>query len=519
MAEMVSQPSILIRRITRWLSGESLTQRAYLNSFASALDFGAHLVVGFVLNPLLVVGLGNYGYGLWQVLRQLVGYVSPATGRPGQALKWTIANQQASTDFEQKRRLVGSAVAVWFLFLPLLSVLGLALAWFAPIWLDTPVELRWSTRVAAGLLVANMIAVSLVQVPRSVLTGENLAYKRMGLSTLLVFVGGGLIALALYFDTGLIGVAACPLATALLTGALFLRVVPKHVHWFGIARPSFDAVRSFLGLSGWFLAWRLVMQFMRASDVVVLGIFASVEGVTTYTLTKYVPETLVTFVAIVVFGATPGLGGIIGAGETKRATRIRGEIMSLTWLISTVVGATILLWNRTFVELWVGAEYYSGSIPTLMIVLMVTQLALIRNDASIIDLTLQLRNKVLIGALSVTLSVVLAAILVGPWKLGVSGLCLGFIMGRAILSLAYPWLVGHALGVPFADQLRGILRPTVTTALLLAGALDLGSMITVTSWFGLVFATGVTLALAAPVAVLLGLSGTQRKRLLKRVGL
>ena len=95
-----------------------------------------------------------------------------------------------------------------------------------------------------------------------------------------------------------------------------------------------------------------------ASDVVVLGMLNSVELVTTYSLTKYTPETLTSFVAIVVFGITPGLGGIVGAGNLQKAARVRSEIMLLTWLVVTVVGVVILLWNRTFIRLWVGAEYY-----------------------------------------------------------------------------------------------------------------------------------------------------------------
>ena len=100
-----------------------------------------------------------------------------------------------------------------------------------------------------------------------------------------------------------------------------------------------------------------------------------------------------------------------------------------------------------------------------MIMLMVTQFVLIRNDAAIIHRTLKLRNKVLLGAFSATLSVALAAILVGSWKLGVIGLCLGFIAGRSTLSLASPWIVGLALGISFDTQLSNVLRPALITAL------------------------------------------------------
>ena len=107
---MASEPSILSKALSKWLSGENRTQKAFLNAVAAAIDYGARIVVGFVINPLLVAGLGTHAFGLWQVLRQLVGYASPASGRPTQALKWTIAKEQASTDYEAKRRYVGSTL-------------------------------------------------------------------------------------------------------------------------------------------------------------------------------------------------------------------------------------------------------------------------------------------------------------------------------------------------------------------------------------------------------------------------
>lgn len=497
-------------------SKESLTIRASLNAFAAALDYGARLVVGFLINPLLVNGLGNYGYGAWQILGRLISYIGPASGRPTQALKWTIANQQASANYEEKRRQVGSAVTVWLLFLPILILFGGLLGWFAPSWLKAPTEFSWSMRLAAGLLVADLILTNLAELPRSVLDGENLGYKRMGLSTMLVLAGGGFMALALYLKTGLVGVAAATLAATLLTGVLFLQVTRTSVSWFGIAKPSSENVRRFLGLSGWFLAWNLVMKLMRASDVVVLGMLSSVESVTTYSLTKYAPETIINMIAIMVFGITPGLGKIIGSGNLQKATQVRNEIMAMTWLIVTVVGSTILLWNQSFLRLWVGAEYDAGSTSTLLIILMAAQFVLIRNDANIIDLTLNLRRKVLIGLLSTTLALVIAGALVSFFKMGIVGLCLGFMAGRAILSLGYPWLVGRFLGISFYSQLKGVLRPAFITVLLWGLVSFLNPFEVATAWSGLVFSVGATLLVTLLAAFYAGLSGGQRKYILQR---
>lgn len=505
------------------ISDKSLTKKASLNALASALDYGARLLVGFIITPLLVIGLGDYLYGAWRVLERMVGYVSPASGRATQALKWTIASQQTSSDYKAKRRYVSSTLVVCIFFLPIMTILGGLLAWFVPSWIDAPKDFFWSIRVTTGLLVAGVFITSLAEIPRSVLEGENLGYKRMGLSAILVFVGGGLTWLALFLDTGIAGVALAALGTTILTGILFLYVARVYTPWFGVAKPSFEEVRQFLGLSGWFLVWHLVMRVMLSSDVVVLGVLDSVELVTTYSLTKYAPETLIMLIGIMVFGITPGLGGIIGSGDLLKATQVRNEIMLITWLIFTVLGPTILLWNCAFIRLWVGAEHYAGSIPTLLILVVVIQFVMIRNDANIIDLTLNIRRKVLIGVLSALLSLAIAGILVSYFNLGIVGLCLGLITGRSILSMGYPMMAGRFLKVSPSLQLKSMLRPTLVTTLLflltskLRNLLFANNYFTASGWFDLIFLVAVTLGVILLLAFYAGLSKNQRRNILQRV--
>lgn len=509
--------------VSRIFSDTSLAQKAKMNAIAAALDYGARLVSGFLITPFLVAGLGDTLYGVWRTLVNLTGYLSAASGRPSQVLKWTTANQQTSPNYAEKRRNVGSALIVWLLFLPLLSTLGALLAWFAPTWVKgLPVQVFPIVRIGAAVLMFDMIMTTLTTLPQSVLEGENQGYKRMGLSATLVLVGGGLAVLALYLKTGLIGVAVAELTTTLITGLFFIWVVRSYVPWFGVARPSRRAVKRFFGLSGWFLVWRLVMQLMTASDLLILGMFASAGLVTTYSLTKYAPEALINIVDIVVFGVAPGLGGVIGSGDLRKAARLRGEVILLTWLVTVTVGSTILVWNRAFVGLWVGQQHYAGSLPNLLIMILVAQFVMIRNDSSIIDLTLNVSRKVLLGLLSAVLSILAAAFLVGYFKAGIVGLIIGLMTGRAILSVAYPMLIGRFLGVPGRSQVMGTLRPIFATLLLFFLALRLDDLLNIgkslpATWIILFPGVAVTVCVFAAVAILLGLSRDQQKRILERV--
>jgi O-antigen/teichoic acid export membrane protein len=507
-----------IRPLKQLFSDATLTQKASLNALATSIDYAARWAVTFLITPVLVASLGDFRFGVWQVLGRLIGYLSPAGGRPDQVLKWTIATQQGSTDQAEKRRQVGSALVVWVLFFPLLSLLGAVLAWYTPSWLKAPPELVPSVRWATALLVADLILTNLAEIPRSVMRGENLGYKRMGLSTVLVLLGGALTALAVYANGGLIGMAGANVLTTALTGVMFVKVARSSVAWFGVAKPVLGSVRRFLGLSAWFLAWTLVMQLLRGADVVVLGILGSPELVTRYSLTRSIPETLIGFVAILVFGTTPGLGRIIGTRDFAKAARVREEMMIITWLMVTALSSTMLLWNRSFVQLWVRkADYYAGTIPNLLIALVVMQFVFIRNDANIIDLTLDLRKKVLVGLLSAGLSAGLSGVLVARFGLGIVGLALGFLAGQSVLSVAYPLIVGRFLGLSARAQLQGALRPASVSVLACGLLSALGDALVVRSWFVLVPVAGLTLISSSLLIFYTGLSAEQRARLWKRI--
>ncbi len=256
---------------------------------------------------------------------------------------------------------------------------------------------------------------------------------------------------------------------------------------------------------------------MIASDVIVLGLFGSLELVTAYALTKYVAERLINSVSILTQGALPGLGGIIGAENYEKAKGVRSEIMLLTWLIATIIGATILLWNQDFVSLWVGPQYAGSSLSTLLILLMAIQLVLLRVDSNIIDLTLNLRRKTIFGAVSAVIALLLAGALVANFNAGIPGLCAGFIVGRLILSIGYPLMAGRRLGVPPSEQVVAGVRPAITMAFLFSSIWILNTSCTADNWFELVTYASVTFVTVSVFAFFVGLSVDQRNLLWRRI--
>ena len=92
------------------------------------------------------------------------------------------------------------------------------MAWLSPVWLDVPPDSYGTVRLAAGILVLDAVLFSLLYLPQSVLQGENLGYKRLGLSVLLVFVSKSLLVVAVYFGAGIGGLAVATAVATVLWG-------------------------------------------------------------------------------------------------------------------------------------------------------------------------------------------------------------------------------------------------------------------------------------------------------------
>jgi O-antigen/teichoic acid export membrane protein len=302
-----------------------------------------------------------------------------------------------------------------------------------------------------------------------------------------------------------------------LSGVTYLQIVRSQIGWWGIARPPPGRIKGFLGLSWWFLLWNLVMHAMKGGDVIVLGAVAGTALVTTYTLTSYVPQAVSDVVFMVISATMPGLGGLVGAGDLQRAARVRGETMVLSWLVAVSAGAAVIVWLPPFLDMWVGAQYYAGTTATVLICVAVLQLALIRVDSNVIDVTLHVRAKVLLGLLSVCLAAALGVLLVGPAGLGISGLVVALIVARVPISLAYPVLVGRLLGLSHALRLSAVWRPACTSVVVFGFATWIGGFNPAANWLSLVVLGPLTAGLALAVAYVAGLSRGQRCRVRTRV--
>lgn len=468
------------------------------NVAAYYLNFIVMAVVGVIVNPMLLGALGPVLFGVWKSLQRYLDFATVADGRASQALKWIVASRTSLSDAE-KQRDVGAAITVWFRWLPVAALVAAGVTAAMPVLIKgIPDDARTVAFTAAVILAANTLLAGLLAIPDSVLTGINQGYKSMIVTTVVFVVSNGAMVGAAYAGWTLWSLAAIVLVAAILNTVLTLAVARRAVPWWGVAKPSKPDIRRVFGYSAWTLGAMLVDKMLLASELIVISVMVGAVAVTQYTFTAYVLQFVLSISLVTASGFMPVLGTQLGNSEMGAAAERAREVRRLVIGVTVLGCAAVLAVNGTFVTLWVGADQYLGSVINMLLVVCALQQAFMRMDGQILDVTLKIAPRVMVGLAS-TVGGIAAGCIGFALTHELEVALIGVIVARLASNVAYPIFVRRAIPGSAAPRSTVLLGSSLLVASFGAGVLmeDLGapgqiivvlgwlSLAAGTAWFGL----------------------------------
>ena len=492
---------------------ENLGQRGYLNSVTSIIDYAGLQIIGFFVSPFIVNGLGSTMYGAWQMLGQMTGFANMADTRATQVLKWTVSKKRDIATPDELRSEVTSALLITAFILPLVLVFGGVVVWYAPVITRVDEEHAQLIRIVCGILMLALVINKVFDIFEAVLRGMNLGFRRMGVRAGIIAFGGLLKIFVITQGYGLIGLSLVDIVVALITGITFYQIVRKNVDWFGFGKTTKAKTISYGKVSGWFMAFSGTKILLLNSDKILLGYLIGPIYVTQYTITMFATYAVQGLIYAVVNGIIPGIGSLFGKKEFDKVKKARSLINNINWLLIVSIGVAILLFNKSFINLWIGEDHFAGALENLFILLISVQFVFFQTESLIINVSLNLKMKVLLSLIASSVTFVLAYALVRDYH--IIGLCWSIFAGRLILTIGYPLILRKQMSDSTAFVRLTILRPLVIALILFIAATYWGQYVFITNWFYLLLQGGMVVLVAGLIFWFAGISHVGRKELLE----
>jgi O-antigen/teichoic acid export membrane protein len=443
----------------------NLTKKAGWTFASNLMRQGAQILVGFVVTPIVIRGLGAELYGALQMIEQAVQYIARSDLRPMGTLRVFLSVRQHSVDHQEKKRLVGAALSISLAMLPLLLLAGACLSWAAPSFIKVSPDYVLAVQYTMGIAVLRIALDKVLGIPGSVLAGVNLEYKAMGLSAGTVLVSGALSALAINVGWGLVGVACAAVAGVLLNGVIRLFVACKNVPWFGVARPTRPEFFGFTKSSGWFFGSSIADAFLNVSDLLIIGMVLGPAAAGVYAATGAVLRMVVAPVSQVLSSASAGIGELCGKKDWRRVVHIRQEMFVIVVVVMTVIGTGVIAFNKAFLGLWIGDGFYSGDWVNITMVLIALVKVLVRSDSLLLDNLLVFKERsvafIICGIFTLCSGVILT------YHAGEIGMALSVFAGQFGLYLYCCKLINQKLGKEKSNDFEFPVKIMVVPALLI----------------------------------------------------
>jgi O-antigen/teichoic acid export membrane protein len=447
---------------------------AFLAWSSTIVKSAIMMATGFISTPLLLRYLGAERLGALRTSQQWMAYLGYLFFGLTPALSVLILRQVAKRDVAATTILVKKGVALQLRqAMIVVAPVAIVMAWCMP--LLVPVSKNLSSELRMGALISvGTLLFSCSDVFRALLDCLQLGYLvNIGnIAQSLVATGVGILLGWLGFGLGGQGIAF------LLAALVFLLAVgiPSLTRLPGFWRRRVGKSENREREELWRLRWPLALsgvgnQMNLQSDFMVVAMIAGPSAVTGFMVTQRLISVCGGVLGISFAQSSwAALVEILSNQGPKAFEKKLLELMRLLVGVGAVLFATLAAFDRQFVRLWVGSDYYGGDLLAVLTAIQLEVFAFLLMFTWVIDVQGDARERVVVSTIGSVLNLALSVVL-GAF-LGLYGVTLATIVAYLATDAWYcPWVFCRRYGV----SARAIIQES-------ARAIIIGAAWSVTIW-------------------------------------
>jgi O-antigen/teichoic acid export membrane protein len=481
--------------------------------------YGASIVSGLVVTPIVLHELGTETFGIWSFIVSITIYLAVLDLGVGPSVVRFTAEARGRRAPQETNEVASVALALYAGIGVVTLVAGAALSWLVPELIETPNDLVWDARLATFLLTISLAARFPLGLFYNLLGG----HQRFDVQNLGNFVGtvlyAVLVAILIPRGGGLILLAALTFAVTILRLGLpliwlrsefpELRLSPSFVTW--------ERVRGLASVSWSNFLVHVASKVVFSTDVVVVGIVLGPKEAAIYAIASRLFQLAFGLASVVTGLLYPAFAEYGGAGDIERQRRLLLSGLRGGSAAALVLALPLLLIPSHLITAWLG-DGYGDSAPVLALLAVVV---LVHQPVWLLTQYLIARGRqqeiarllVAGSAANVVLSIVLAST-VGTWGVALATL----VTEVAVLAIAVPLAVAPESGLGAGAIARALLRPAVPALAVAVLVFGLARGADTDSWLELVPVGAAWASLAGFAIWRFGLTADERRSFARQIG-
>ena len=493
--------------------------RILKNTSSNVIVLVIRLAITFVMTPIIVAALGNYDYGIWEMIISVVGYMGMLDLGLRPAVLRFAARYHAQNDRQQMEILFSTTGAFMLLVGVICASAVVAVALLNPglIAEDGQAAERYGLFM---LIIALQVAFEFPgQVAESFLEGFQYYQLRNRIVLTITVISAVILYFYLTPENGLILLALVTVIGTVLKYLIFF--VLLHTRRFNLrfqfSRCSIGYFKEIIGFGFKSFVQGAATRIESGSDIIIIGALLNPAVVVFYAI----PAALIKHVRNLAWTLTHAMMPVFsdlharGDLQTTQKLMLTGSKAVIALLLPMAIGLSFI--GDDFIGLWMGAEYGQQATWVILWLLAFYLLPFI-NPFSSRYLTAIGEHAVFakLAPVVAAANILLSLVFVRYW--GIEGVAAASLIPTLLVTPVYLSVTCRHLGISVTDYLNRAIMPLLLPNLVMGLVLwVLPGYIVITNYLSLLIHV-IAGAIAYSIALLmLGISTSERQIILNKL--
>lgn len=493
-----------------------MIKRLALNTASNLGTLFIKIAFTFIMTPILIKNMGNYDYGLWEMLGSVIGYMGMLDLGIRPAVSRFAARYIAQKD---DAALINLYATAWYFLL----VIGVFVFSILVVWgIYFPHTLAEAGAETAPYMWLMLILGLQLLITFPAFTAESYMeayqeyYLKNNITIINTIIGNCAILYFISPENALVLLAAVN-TIGISTKYLFY---VWYMHW---KRPFLSMRRHYFSLvqlkTLFKFSIKTVIQGVcyrleTATDSLVIGLMTSPALVPLYS----VPANLINYIRLISFNAThvfmPYFSGLTATNEKAKVVQVYLSASKVTAGLMLILGLGVFVLGEAFLRLWVGDEIADSYLDIRVYLVAFTVLPMLNPYANRYLTAIDKHGVYAKWQPIVALANLLLSIaLIGP--MGIAGVALGSLIPGLIFQPYLLWYCCQQLEISLLSYIRSVLLPLMVPVVGMYFALYLGeTFIQISNYFELLTLGAIASGIFVILAYFVSLSTTEKQQLI-----